>query len=214
MILFSLTLLLPAPFVSSAAISPSFYLSLTFVSHYILSFSHLSPFSFSLNSLTSGSLYRPFGPSMITSVEPDNLFPLTSFMRFFFLCPPPPSPFLFCSSSPSFIHFHFPFSFRNFWLPHVCLFYLLVFLPSVVLASYLFLFSRHFSFFPLSSLLFRCAVASLYEVVSVRPLVRPSVRRSVPSYFQTRTRRILCRVSGLVLLTSFFFYHLPSPFGH
>ena len=41
---------------------------------------------------------------------------------------------------------------------------------------------------------FRCAVASLYEVVSVRPSVRPSV----PCYFQTRTRRILCRVSGLV----------------
>ena len=33
----------------------------------------------------------------------------------------------------------------------------------------------------------------------VRPLVRRSVRPSVPSYFQTRTRRILCRVSGLVL---------------
>ena len=35
--------------------------------------------------------------------------------------------------------------------------------------------------------------------MSVRPSVGPSVRRSVPRYFQTRTRRILCRVSGLVL---------------
>ena len=34
---------------------------------------------------------------------------------------------------------------------------------------------------------------------SVRQSVRPSVRLSVPSYFQTRTRRILCRVSGLVV---------------
>ena len=34
----------------------------------------------------------------------------------------------------------------------------------------------------------------------VRPLVRRSVRLSVPRYFQTRTRRILCRVSGLVTL--------------
>ena len=48
---------------------------------------------------------------------------------------------------------------------------------------------------------FRCAVASLYEVVSVRPSVRPSV---VPALFSkvksTHTRRILCRVSGLVFL--------------
>ena len=59
---------------------------------------------------------------------------------------------------------------------------------------------------------FRCAVASLYEVVSVGrsvgrsvgPSVRRSVRRSVgPVLFSkvksTHTRRILCRVSGLVL---------------
>ena len=32
----------------------------------------------------------------------------------------------------------------------------------------------------------------------VRPSFRPSVRPSVPCYFQTRSRRILCRVSGLV----------------
>ena len=47
--------------------------------------------------------------------------------------------------------------------------------------------------------IFRCAVASLYEVVSVRPSVRPSV---CPVLFskvkRTHTRRILCRVSGLV----------------
>ena len=48
-------------------------------------------------------------------------------------------------------------------------------------------------------LLFTCAVASLYEVVSVGPSVGPSVRPSVPCYFQTRTRRILCRVFGLVV---------------
>ena len=56
-------------------------------------------------------------------------------------------------------------------------------------------------------LVFRCAVASLYEVVSVRPSVRRSVRPSVgpsvrPVLFskvkRTHTRRILCRVSGLV----------------
>ena len=38
--------------------------------------------------------------------------------------------------------------------------------------------------------------------ISIRGRVRPSVRRSVgpsvPCYFQTPTRRILCRVSGLV----------------
>ena len=46
------------------------------------------------------------------------------------------------------------------------------------------------------------AVSHLYKRVcpSVRPSVGPSVRRSVPRYFQTRTRRILCRVSGLVTL--------------
>ena len=39
----------------------------------------------------------------------------------------------------------------------------------------------------------------------VRPsVVRPSLRPSVPSYFQTRTRRILCRVSGLVFLLSIY----------
>ena len=32
----------------------------------------------------------------------------------------------------------------------------------------------------------------------VCPSVRPSVGPSIPRYFQTRTRRILCRVSGLV----------------
>ena len=49
------------------------------------------------------------------------------------------------------------------------------------------------------SQLFRCAVASLYEVVSVRRSVGPSV---CPVLFlkvkSTHTRRILCRVSGLV----------------
>ena len=35
----------------------------------------------------------------------------------------------------------------------------------------------------------------------VRPSVRPSVPPSVPRYFQTRTRRILCRVSSLVFLS-------------
>ena len=34
--------------------------------------------------------------------------------------------------------------------------------------------------------------------ISIRGRVRPSVGPSVPCYFQTRTRRILCRVSGLV----------------
>ena len=38
--------------------------------------------------------------------------------------------------------------------------------------------------------------------MSVRPSVRRSARPSVPCYFQTRTRRILCRVSGLVILDS------------
>ena len=42
---------------------------------------------------------------------------------------------------------------------------------------------------------FRCAVASLYEVVSVRPSVcpsvRPSVRRSVPCYFRRSKVRLL-----------------------
>ena len=37
----------------------------------------------------------------------------------------------------------------------------------------------------------------------VRPSVRRSVRPSVPCYFQTRTRRILCRVSGLVLFKTY-----------
>ena len=53
--------------------------------------------------------------------------------------------------------------------------------------------------------LFRCAVASLYEVVSVRPSVRRSVGPSVrPVLFSKvismHTRRILCRVSGLVVM--------------
>ena len=63
--------------------------------------------------------------------------------------------------------------------------------------------------------LFRCAVASLYEVVSVRPSLRPSVRRSVcPVLFSkvksTHTRRILCRVSGLVffMTVSMHTFHL------
>ena len=34
--------------------------------------------------------------------------------------------------------------------------------------------------------------------ISIRGCVRRSVGPSVPRYFQTRTRRILCRVSGLV----------------
>ena len=38
--------------------------------------------------------------------------------------------------------------------------------------------------------------------ISLRGCVRPSVHPSIPSYFQTRTRRILCRVSGLVLFKS------------
>ena len=44
------------------------------------------------------------------------------------------------------------------------------------------------------------APSHLYKRVcpSVRRSVGPSVRLSVPCYFQTRTRRILCRVSGLV----------------
>ena len=55
--------------------------------------------------------------------------------------------------------------------------------------------------------IFRCAVAFLKEVVSVRRSVRRSVRPSVgpsvcPVLFSkvrnTHTRRILCRVSGLV----------------
>ena len=41
------------------------------------------------------------------------------------------------------------------------------------------------------------APSHLYKRVC--PSVRSSVRPSVPSYFQTRTRRILCHVSGLVL---------------
>ena len=49
--------------------------------------------------------------------------------------------------------------------------------------------------------IFRCAVASLYEVVSVRRSVRRSVRMSRVFFSKvkiTHTRRILCRVSGLV----------------
>ena len=38
---------------------------------------------------------------------------------------------------------------------------------------------------------------------SVRPSVHRPVRPSFPCYFQTRTRRILCRVSGLILLSFF-----------
>ena len=50
-------------------------------------------------------------------------------------------------------------------------------------------------------IIIRCAVASLYEVVSVCPSVRPSVS---PVFFfskvlSTRFGRILCRVFGLVL---------------
>ena len=45
------------------------------------------------------------------------------------------------------------------------------------------------------SFLFRCAVASLYEVVSVRPSVCTVLFSKVK---RTHTRRILCRVSGLV----------------
>ena len=39
--------------------------------------------------------------------------------------------------------------------------------------------------------------------ISIRGYVPPSVGPSVPRYFQTRTRRILCRVSGLVV-TNFY----------
>ena len=46
----------------------------------------------------------------------------------------------------------------------------------------------------LNELTFLNAPSHLYKRVC--PFVRPSV----PSYFQTRTRRILCRVFGLVLL--------------
>ena len=58
---------------------------------------------------------------------------------------------------------------------------------------------------PRGTFLFRCAVASLYEVVSVRPSVRRSVRRSAcPVLFSkvksTHTWRILSRVSGLVFV--------------
>ena len=52
---------------------------------------------------------------------------------------------------------------------------------------------------------------------SVRPSVRSSVRRSVvpsvPRYFQTRTRRILCRVSGLVLSFFLFFVNFSHHFA-
>ena len=55
----------------------------------------------------------------------------------------------------------------------------------------------------MSRFLFRCAVASLYEVVSVRPSVGPQVRPVLFSKVKsTHTRRILCRVSGLVLFFS------------
>ena len=72
-----------------------------------------------------------------------------------------------------------------------------------------------------SGLVFRCAVASLYEVVSVRPSVGPSVRQSVhPALFSkvksTRTRRILYRVSGLVLtfLVCLLSFQLAISAGH
>ena len=54
------------------------------------------------------------------------------------------------------------------------------------------------------------APSHLYKRVcpSVGPSVRPSVGPSVPRYFQTRTRRILCRVSGLVF---FFFLSFSFP---
>ena len=51
----------------------------------------------------------------------------------------------------------------------------------------------------------------------VRPFVRWSVRRSVgpsvPSYFQTRTRRVLCRVSGLVCLLNVQYHDKWSVFS-
>ena len=56
----------------------------------------------------------------------------------------------------------------------------------------------------ISTWLFLDAPSHLYSRLcpsvrrSVRPSVGPPVRPSVPCYFQTRTRRILCRVSGLV----------------
>ena len=43
-----------------------------------------------------------------------------------------------------------------------------------------------------------CLDAPSHLYKRVCPSVRPSVGPSVPRYFQTRTRRILCRVSGLV----------------
>ena len=51
------------------------------------------------------------------------------------------------------------------------------------------------------NLLFLDAPSHLYKRVcpSVRPSVGPSVGPSVPRYFQTRFRRIFCRVSGLVV---------------
>ena len=55
----------------------------------------------------------------------------------------------------------------------------------------------------LFGLFFRYAVASLKEVVSVRPSVHRSVRPMLFSKIKrTRTRRILCRVSGLVSICS------------
>ena len=47
--------------------------------------------------------------------------------------------------------------------------------------------------------------------ISIRGCVRWSVRPSVPSYFQTGTRRILCRVSGLVISSLPPFPHLSLP---
>ena len=52
-------------------------------------------------------------------------------------------------------------------------------------------------------LMFLDAPSHLYKRLC--PSVRPSVGPSVPSYFPMRTRRILCRVSGLVIVFTVFF---------
>ena len=99
--------------------------------------------------------------------------------RNFFLLPSNISSCFFLSASFSFSLI--PPSF----LPSTFSFYLIFFLPL---------------FHPSSLSLFLDAPSHLYMRVcpSVRPSVGPSVGPSVPRYFQTRTRRILCRVSGLV----------------
>ena len=83
--------------------------------------------------------------------------------------------------------------------PVLCLSVLTFVFATVCSGFHVFLFHELLVSRSISILIFRCAAVSLYEVVSVRP----SVRRSVcPALFSkvksTHTRRILCRVSGLV----------------